>query len=208
MPSEDTLLPLAPPSRVPGELASEYLAVCEREKLKPNALLFKRLDLALTEHKKGKPIALACVGSEKETFLQRLSDVDMLVLLESLNNKGARLRHLDLSFHSLADEIGDLFVSFSRVTETLESLRLKSNLFSESGAQRLCIALAKCRSLSLLDLSNNRLGKEGGKAAAFLIGQLQSLKALDLSDCQLDLEAFVHLSTAIQADNKVIHPKS
>ncbi|OEH79158.1 leucine rich repeat domain-containing protein [Cyclospora cayetanensis] len=186
----------------PGELALEYLAECERRGAKPNVLLLKRLDDASDAHARGEAIALSCIGSEKETFLHRLRDNDLLALLQSLKNKGARVRHLDLSFHCFGDEIGRIFLDFLSVTQSLETLRLKSNLISERGASKLCDVLANCPSLSLLDLSQNALGREGGKAAAVLIGNLKSLRALDLSDCQLHLEAFVHLTTAVQTDNR------
>lgn len=202
MASQGKVLSL-PAARQPGALAIEYLAECERNSVKPNALLFKRLDLASVEYEKGEAIELVCIGSEKETFLERLKDSDLSVLLQSLQNKRAKLRSLDLSFHCLSGETGKLFSLFGCLIESLICLRLKSNLFNGSGAEALCNSLLRCSSLSLLDLSNNKLGRDGGRALSVLIGKLENLKALDVSDCEIDLEGLVHLTTAIQDENRV-----
>lgn len=190
-----------------GVLALSYLTECERHALKPNALLFKKLDSASKDHKEGRAVRLVCYGNEKETFLERLGDSDFAALLQALQNCGARLQELDFRFQSLSEETGSLFVLHRSVVEPLERLCLKANLLDEAAAEKLCGALTHCSQLKLLDLSQNKLNKNGGKALARLLAQAKHLQVLDISDCQLDLEAFVHLTTAMQDSNTVRHPK-
>ncbi|KAL8274580.1 hypothetical protein Esti_001483 [Eimeria stiedai] len=189
-----------------GVLALAYLEECEGHGDKPNPLLFRRLSEASAAHEEGKEIDLVCMGNEDETFFERLTDKHLSFLLKSLNQRNARLRSLNLSFQQLSETTGPLFAAYQAITGSLQSLRLRSNFLEEQAVEGLCEALVSCPSLTLLDLSLNKLHKKGGVAVGRLLAKTQKLKYLDLSDCQIDLEGFVHITTAVQDHNTVPNP--
>ncbi|KAL8440562.1 hypothetical protein Efla_003233 [Eimeria flavescens] len=192
-----------PSSSAFGCLAIGYLEACERSSRTPHSLLFRRLHAASAPHASGGPVDLVCLGREKEAFLQRLTDEDLLLLLQSLHAAKAELRSVDLSFNCLHEQTGLILASFPKVTCSLQSLSLRSNLLGPEGTERLCAVLPSCApSLSALDLSLNKMGKKGGKAVARMLARAEKLRFLNVSDCEIDLEGIVHITTAAQDENK------
>ena len=190
-----------------GVLAVAYAEACSKKKRSIHSLLFKQLHSASTTFNKDIPLSLVCKGNEAESFLHRLTDEDLLLLLQVLQQQEAQLLLLNLSYHALTEAAGEQLAAYSNVIKPLQVLLLQGNNINPKGAQQLCKTLSCCcTDLQTLDLSHNKLGREGGTAAAELLKQTNKLKTLNLKDCDIDIQAFVHITTALQQHNKVRKP--
>ncbi|KAL9642522.1 hypothetical protein ABK040_011089 [Willaertia magna] len=142
-------------------------------------------------------------GNCVSMFEQRLHNIDVFPICDTLEIYSSVIVSLDLSCNAIGDSGANSLARMIRINQTLKLLKLSSNSITEKGAADLADALKENKSLCTLDISLNSIGDIGGIHFAEMLKENSGLRILNLSSCDLKTSA-ITLLAVVMKENKTL----
>jgi Ran GTPase-activating protein (RanGAP) involved in mRNA processing and transport len=180
-------------------MAAVYEEKCAEFSVPPRPEIARIFENALPTE----PFAIALPGNSLELFDGRLSDVDVIAMVQTILHGGYRnLESLDLSFHTLTDAaataIALLLSDAGDYSCALRTLNLRGNDIGQKGCRKLCAALKRNTTVQFLSLNGNPVGNEGGMSVAAMLAKNTALLTLDLGNSEQGTESIIAMAAVLK----------
>eukprot|EP00771_Trimastix_marina_P002282 gnl/Trimastix_PCT/3402.p1 GENE.gnl/Trimastix_PCT/3402~~gnl/Trimastix_PCT/3402.p1 ORF type:complete len:405 (-),score=82.97 gnl/Trimastix_PCT/3402:30-1175(-) len=148
------------------------------------------------------PAVVPLNGNSKELFNSRLTDLQILAMVDTLIQLPIEV--LELSWNKLGDSAASALARLIESNHTLRSLDVRHNHIGLYGAEALARSLAAAHeegrtspSLEALRLAGNPIGNRGALHLAQALQVNEQMRELDLDNCELETESVIAFSTML-----------
>lgn len=159
-------------------ISKKYKLECEKASHPQNKSLDRYLSLPISPSLN--LISLIFRGNDKYNFSSRLSDKDLILLCNSLQESVSVIKDIDFSYNHLGNDSAKELAKLLAQCENLESLNLQGNDIESTGAQAISEALQENKCIQYLNLSFNRIKTDGAMAIVELLFTNKTIKELNL----------------------------
>mmetsp|Transcript_47360 Transcript_47360/g.122510 ORF Transcript_47360/g.122510 Transcript_47360/m.122510 type:complete len:222 (-) Transcript_47360:3602-4267(-) len=186
------------------EVLRVYTEKCGDHDTQPHTSILS----AISNNRSIEKLQLQLRGSTKETFNSRLTDRDVIVLVDALifaskANAALTIAVLDLSFNELGQFAVEALSKLLQEGVHVDDIRVASNSITEEGVEEFLTAVGKS-SLKSLTLSDNKLGCKVGFALAKLIQDEHcGLEGLSIDSIEMDTASIVAFATALRSNKSL-----
>lgn len=187
------------------DLRHEYHTLCEKYKIKVNALVDECMIAMVAEDSPTSGIRITAPGRDRRVFNNRLDDNHVHVLCTALLPFAPFIIALDLSFNHITDEGAYSIAQLTQHSSQLQYVNIRANEIHAIGAHALASAFTMCKQLRHADFAYNEIGREGGMAlASYLQSPKCKLEALILDSSEINIDVIIALSAVLHIGNRTL----
>lgn len=141
------------------QIAKDYESQCCKLAMEPNKAICSCFE------KRDSQVSLVFKGNDKLNFTKRMSDKDLIILCNIMENYKDLIKHIDLSYNDISNngcvQLAKLIARMPIPTHPLEcpcleTLNLQGNKIESQGAQSLAEALRESYTICYLNLNHNK----------------------------------------------------
>lgn len=143
-------------------------------------------------------------GNHKHMFFERITDLHLKVICETLRQYAIYLEDIDLSYNELSDAGAEHLHSLIKRAPRLTGLNLMGNKIKSEGAQSLAEALKYCTNLQYLNLNGNKIKTNGAMMVTELLFTHDKLESLNLGNNKIDHDGVIGILSVLNSSNQTL----